>query len=671
MVDQSLQENSKLSVREYWPGVYGGILGDGIGLFYPGMADLVPSYGTYACDWKLRLIHYMQHNTLWSGAHDIWIQKFLSTPYEISGGRNQTYTWQDIFFESDFGEGYDFMMSKALSDYLVLNRGMFIEKVAYGDTESPLADGARIVGLNHLDALRIYFTGNLEVPYIYNSEITGQWHKLHRTRVIHMTNMPSPNTRLYGMGRSSLYSALSQVNAQILLGKHQNELLSDMPPPGLIVFQNIKGEDIDLAMSMFEAERRRDGESVYRAPMKIEGLRPDQPVTVTFTPLAQVPEGFDFEKYQNQHVYMLALALGLDPQDIWPLTSGGPLGTATQSKELSAKTEVKGPGYVLTRMEREWNRVTPRPLEWKYKAQNAQQDKSQAELAGIWMNQVVVPGVKEGVLTEDEGRQLLANQVEQYADVLLDEQGDLIRLPDDDPKEPGWTQPNPPPYAVAAGLTQPTPTPAATPTNPNVTNPENNVQADDTTQLSKDYDATKSAFTDDISAILSDAADGGVSRAAFSARMRSSINIYGKNAYLDGLAAGGVETDALEGDDSDTFASLLASQSGYVSDIANKLYKLDGSLVVSPDYNASLWGNKTLTPFYQAGLVSADKNGLYKWNYGDTEHCSDCLRLNGQSHRMKDWTNKGWLPQGDNLECGGFKCACELEKTTGKAKGSF
>jgi hypothetical protein len=28
------------------------------------------------------------------------LRKFLGTPYEISGGRNLTYEWQDLFFEA-------------------------------------------------------------------------------------------------------------------------------------------------------------------------------------------------------------------------------------------------------------------------------------------------------------------------------------------------------------------------------------------------------------------------------------------------------------------------------------------------------------------------------------------------------------------------------------------
>ena len=218
-----------------------------------------------------------------------------------------------------------------------------------------------------------------------------------------MTHSPTPDTRFFGMGRSPLYSALSSVNAQILLGRHQNEMLNDLPPPGLIIFTNVKGEDVRNTMTMFEAQRRKEGQNVYRAPLQIEGKDPAQPVTVTFVPLSQVPEGFDRQKYMEIDVNLMALNTQLDPQDIWPLANAG-LNGGQQSKELTAKTEIKGPGYFLTRLERQWNRITPRPLEFKYKAQNAQQDKATAEIAGVWINQVIVPAVKEGVFTQDEAQ---------------------------------------------------------------------------------------------------------------------------------------------------------------------------------------------------------------------------------------------------------------------------
>lgn len=657
----SVIEDEKFSVREFVPGQWTGLVGDGIGILFPGRTDIIPTWGTFACDQMLRSFHYMQHNQLWSGAHDIWQQKVLSTPFEISGGRNLTFQWQDIFLESEFGQGYDELVAPCVTDILTLNRGMFIELISYGDPDTPIKEGARIIGLSHLDPLRIMFTGNLEYPYIYYSEQTHTGHRMHRTRVIHLTYSPSPDTRMFGMGRSPLYAALSSVNAQILLGRHQNEMLSDMPPPGLIIFTNVKGEDVRNAMTMFEAQRRKEGQQVYRAPMQIEGKDPAQPVTVTFTPLAQVPEGFDRTKYMEVDVNLIALNLQLDPQDVWPLANAG-LNGGQQSKELAAKTEIKGPGYFLTRLERAWNRITPRPLEFKYKAQNAQQDKAQADIAGVWISTVIKPALEAGVFSQDEARLFAANNIESFADVLLDEDGNVVRLPDDDPKEPSAADLAD--LLISQGAPampqQPAPgTPADSPVN------NEDKTADDSTQLQKEYDATKTAFTDEVAAILQDASDGSVSKASFSARLRSAINTYGKAAYLDGLETGGVSAADYDESDSSNFADILASNSQYVTELAKTIYKDDGTVIGGADFKAGLWGNKTLNDFYYKGIESADKNGIYLFTGEDgDESCKTCQKLKGQTHRMS-WYVKNELRPGvdtDSFECGGWQCQHFLEK---------
>lgn len=666
--NREIKLNAENSIREFWPGTYGGFMGDGIGIWYGSMGSLLPAWGTLACDRMLREIDYAQHNALWSGAKNIWKQKFLSTPYEISGGRNTTYQWQDIFFEADFGEGYDYMMSKALDDYLTTNRGLFLEKVSYGDPDTPLADGARVLGLNHLDAMRIVFTGNREYPYVYYSEVTNKPHRLHYTRVVHLAFNPSPDTRLYGIGKSPLYDAMTTVNAQILLGRHQNELLSDLPPPGLVLFENIRGEDVGKAMQMFEAQRRMDGESVYRAPLQLEGKDPEKPAKMSFMPLAQVPEGFDYEKYMQTHVNLLALNLQLDPQDIWPLT-GQPLGSGTQSKVLQSKTQNKGPGYMLTLMTRQWNNVLPRQLEWKYKAPNAEQDLQTAQIAQSWMT-ITKDGKQAGILTEDEARQMLANQVPAYADVLLDESGELIRLPDADPKEAGQE-------VIAQDMNQQMMSEQVQPGTMPPTDgqaqelPENSpinqdeTTGDDAVQLTKEYADTKSAFESDLTAIFQDAADGGVSKASFSARLRNSIKTYGKNAYIDGLESGGVDAAEFDETDSSNYADILASQSQYVSGLADTIYTNDNTVAGGAEFKAGLWGNKTLNDFYYKGVESADKNGMYTFTGIDgKESCDTCVDLKGQTHRMKWYVDKRLRPgvDTDNFDCGGWRCQHYLEK---------
>jgi hypothetical protein len=431
--EQAIVANETYSVRQFSPSAWGGMIGagDSFGFLYPARRDLLPAWGTYECDLALRTMHYTQHNSLWGGAVQNFIEKFLSIPYEISGGRNLTFQWQDLFFEAEFGEGYDELVSRGLVDYLTLNRGWFMEKVSYGAPDTPIKEGAKILGINHLDAMRIMFTGNREWPYLYQSEWGGTIHKMHYTRVIHIARQPSPDTMAWGMGKSALFDSITVANAEVLLGRHENELLNDMPPPGIVIFNNVKSEEVQTAMQQFQYERIRDGQNVYKAPLSLSSKDPSQPATVTFVPMATAPEGFDKAKYTQVHVNMLALNLGLDPQDIWPL-SGGALGSGEQSKVLAAKTDVKGPGYLATRLTRKWNVVMPRSIEWQYKAQNAQQDKETANLAKLWVD---TAQLAKGVMTNDEIRSLIANQVPAFADVLTDESGE-VRLFDADPKTP-------------------------------------------------------------------------------------------------------------------------------------------------------------------------------------------------------------------------------------------
>src|SRR5882672_10529313 len=161
---------SDYSVRQFSPNSFGGFIGDSLGFLWPSARDLLPRWGTLECYIALRVMHYTQHNSLVGGAVEIFAEKYLSIPFEISGGRNLTFQWQDLFAQADFGEGYHTLMHSGIVDYCTLNRGMFTEIVTYGDPSEPIKEGAKILGLNHLDALRIYFTGNLEHPYLYASE---------------------------------------------------------------------------------------------------------------------------------------------------------------------------------------------------------------------------------------------------------------------------------------------------------------------------------------------------------------------------------------------------------------------------------------------------------------------------------------------------------------------
>jgi hypothetical protein len=463
---------------------------------------------------------------------------------------------------------------------------------------------------------------------------------------------------MFNMGKSALYDSLTVANSEILLGKHENELLNDMPPPGIVIFNNVKADEVQTAMQQFQYEAVRDGQNVYRAPLQLSSKDPTQPASVTFVPMAQVPQGFDKAKYTQIHVNLLALNFGLDPQDIWPLSSGS-MGSGEQSKVLAAKTDVKGPGYLSTRLTRIWNTVLPRSLEWKYKAANPQQDMQTANIAKVWTD--IVNG--STFMNAEEKRQLAANQVPAFGDVLLDESGQ-VRVFDADPKEPAQVviapdavqldTAQPPDAAMTANSNMPATTAAA---------PDATVQADDAAPVKKEIDATNDEFIQELTAILQDGADRVTTKAGCAARIRGAIQRYGKLAYQDGLEAGGVDGSELDEDDLRIIADLAVRDSQYVSNLVNELYSEKG-MSLSPEARAQMWMGTT-DEFYYEGIASADKNGMYSFEGDDgADSCDTCQRLKGVKHRMRWWIEHELRPGIDhhNFDCGGWRCQHYLEK---------
>lgn len=646
--------------------------------------DIIAPWGTKERDRQLRRISYRAHNGLFQGAVAGLIMRVQATPWEVQGGRNNANYFQAMLQNSDFHD-WETWVARLLWDFFTQDFGAVAEIIGGGKADKPIS--GRVIGLAHMDALSCYATKVQQFPLLYWNEEDNSRHLMHASRVYRMTDMVSPKRLAYGTGFSALSRYISEANVDILLGRHDNEMLNDLPPAGLLAISGMMQDQWRDAQRVYEADRRADGENVFRGTMIIHAIDPAIPIKLDAIPFSSLPENFDQKAFIDIHVNKLALALGVDPQDIWPL-SGQALGTGTQSKVLDNKARGKMFGRVLQMITRFINRaVLPKDLEFAFKFKDTEADLTTATTAKMWVDIAAAATF----LSDEEKRRLLVDNVEAFEEVLLDDAGELIELPDDDPKPTDIQEvvapddiPNSTP-TNAPSVTQDDTTNTQQPSNvprpgglPNAGGTDQQIRErsyldahvggwPDTDSRTKDYPATKDAFVDDVAAAISDASTGEISKAAFAIRMRAALSKYGRAAYLDGLADGGVEATALEGTDSDTFAGILAAQSSYVTDARAGITDFGGDAKA----RAQMWGNKSLQLFYDAGLISSDKNGMYEWVYGDTEHCDDCRRLNGQKHRLKDWHSKGWLPKDSKLECKGFNCECQLKKTTGRARGSY
>lgn len=188
----------------------------------------------------------------------------------------------------------------------------------------------------------------------------------------------------------------------------------------------------------------------------------------------------------------------------------------------------------------------------------------------------------------------------------------------------------------------------------------------ETAQARLNYDkaiqATRIDYMIRVEDLITEQRAGNLDKDRFKQLMRAMIERYGTAAYVDGLVDGGVIDGRMDDEDRANVRSLRVSQTKFVRDFADVLFD-KGISDADAKMKPSIWFNKSIGPFYTAGLASADKNGYYEWVIGPTEeHCKDCSKLNGQIHRMRDWVKSGWKPQSDQLACKGFQCKCNFVK---------
>lgn len=617
---------------------------------------ILPAWGTRERERALRLWERNEYNTLVQGAFAGLVKRWSATPWEISGPKRATKSFQDIFRAADFGRGWTPFVQKIGRDFLRQDGGAYVEVIAPGNPMK--APTGPVMALANLDSLRCLPTGDPEYPVVYYNRV-GAMHLLHRTRVIHLVDMPDSDERNPGYGLSALSRSIAVVERQMLMAQFIRERLDDKPLPGLNIISGVTKNQLSEAFNSYRREQSGDGTQIFGRAMWLNNLQPDTPVSVESVQFASPPEGFDYATYTEIDVNELALAIGVDKQELWELGSGD-LGSGAQSEVLHAKSQGKTFGAFLIELERRLNDVLPEACEFAFKVQDPYEAAERAQSAQVWASVVAALGDN---LTPDEARLLLANQIEAVKDAITDADGELIRLNDADPKADAQA-----PQIVATDATPVETAPAAAPVN-ETTQDSQKAIAD------KALQATRLMFEADFNDLLAGARDEEFGRRRFGIVLRDLIRKYGREAYLDGMKDGGVDTArALDGDDQIEYRALLAEQSKYVTGLGKVLYREDGITNAQADLKADLWFNKSILPFYDEGRVSADANGMYIFTGDDgKESCTTCQRLQNQTHRMKDWTRKALRPRVDtsSFECGGWMCKHVLVKTTGRASGKW
>ncbi len=618
---------------------------------------ILHAYGTKRLDKQLREFSRNMWGSLWMGGRQKLAKTAASTPWIVKGNRRVN-AMQTLLQSAEWGGGWQYFMESLVRDFTTYNIGAIVEIVGHGESEKPLIGPP--VGIKLLDPIRCWLTGLPETPIGYENfwiDVTGKerstFHLLHESRVHRIVDMPDSDEKLLGMGECAFYRYIGHHYRQILINKYTVERLSDQPPAGFLVMGNVKQSDVDDATELYEGDRANEGQTVWRNIQKLTSVDKNSPIDVQFINFSNLPENFNFKEYMEVDVRIAALSLGVDPQDIWPL-SGQLAGTAGQSRVLNEKSKGQSIGLIYKYVETMLNtKVLPPSAEFEFKPEDTETGLMNAQRAQAWTTVAVDPSAP---VDQIERRQLLANTVDEWRDVLTDDEG-VLKLPDTDIRD----EPAP---VNERGEEATVDDSADSAVNANAATGE------DTSTLEKEYLTTRKRFINNVGSALQGAQNRDFNRTRFGIIIRGHLAREGRRACMDGLEDGGVIVTVLQGDDKARFNRWLAEQSAFVTDLGRSIYRQDAGVFFDSARRADTWGNKSLNAIYQEALGVADKNGLYKWKLGATdEHCKTCRTADGQIHRMKEWIRAGVMPQGTRLICGGYQCKCTLTRVRGRASG--
>lgn len=394
---------------------------------------------------ELRKLWRLHGGEVVQAAIAVIIQKVQSTTWVIEGPKALAEQAWAVLHNADFGQGWEEFLARVIIDYLTQDNGMFWEVIGAGDPAGPLE--GPVLGIAQIDSARCTRTGDIDFPVTY-TDMQGNIHKLHFTRVLFAADMPAPEEDRFGVGFCALSRSVATAQAIINWSEMRNEMIDDMPPQGLLTISGMNKSAWDKQYAEYQADRDKKNQQIHRGLLTM--FNSGQKLEANLLNFRQTWEGFTESDMYDNCFNLVAMAFGLDRQDIAPLT-GHALGSGAQADVLSQKSRGKGVGNVLSLFERFINRLLPEALVFRFDFQDDAQDKQQAEIQAIEARTILslyastpvqsgatVDNVNmgnAGITTQNEG---IINREE--ARYLLAKKGILPRelLAEDERMNPGW-----------------------------------------------------------------------------------------------------------------------------------------------------------------------------------------------------------------------------------------
>lgn len=281
-----------------------------------------------------------------------------------------------LFTSAGFGAGWDVEYSKFVESLITQDNGAFMEIIGNGDPLGPIIGTP--LSIRHLDSTRCTRTNVPDMPVIYTD---GHGHRfgLHWTRVIHMSQMPSANKEMHGVGFCAVSRAINIAQTLSDIIRYKQERLGSRPHNQLVVGKGITGRQIMLALRGAEQDMSNKGFTRYAQTVVIGSENTN--IGLELHDLTHM-DPFDEETSINLGMFAIAGAFGMDADELWPV--GGKSAGKAEANNKRNRSRGKLPTQITTQVASEFNyKVLPRHLKLVFDFRDDDEDLSKANVKDI------------------------------------------------------------------------------------------------------------------------------------------------------------------------------------------------------------------------------------------------------------------------------------------------
>lgn len=313
-------------------------------LMPPSLPDVLPRHWA-ARDLVLRQT--VSAEGMWGNTVAIAINQLVSTDFLIEGGDRLVARAKGIINNPRWSS----KLKRWARDWTTQNNGYHMEII-----RATNARGSRILGIDHLDALRCRRTGDPEEPIIYTDRQNRQ-HVLKWYQWAGDVDMESPSVEANGMGQCAAERAYHYIRELAIVTSYIIQKTGGKKPLAIYLVSNLHPNTLQAIVETAETDSasidrtadQLDEDGTPMMPMRvgtymgaIVGAIPtDKEPKVVKIDLAGLPDRFNSQEEWDKCLLAYAKSVGIDVQEIQPLT-GRALGTGAQSGILHEKGKKSG-----------------------------------------------------------------------------------------------------------------------------------------------------------------------------------------------------------------------------------------------------------------------------------------------------------------------------------------